>query len=91
MHHQLTQQDLSIQWTSDQLNLTRVEGDFQTAGNEITGDSSGSVFEKVPGDLLDVTYGDLDPNEGSIIYIQNDIPVSREQNQSEEIRVILEF
>lgn len=78
-------------WTSDQLNLTRVEGDFQTAGNEITGDSSGSVFEKVPGDLLDVTYGDLDPNEGSIIYIQNDIPVSREQNQSEEIRVILEF
>ena len=47
--------------------------------------------KKVPGDLLDVTYGDLDPNEGSIIYIQNDIPVSREQNQSEEIRVILEF
>jgi len=78
-------------WTSDQINLTRVEGDFQSGGNEITGDNSGAVFERVPGDNFDITYGDLDPNEGSIIYIQNDIPVSREQNQSEEIRVILEF
>jgi len=78
-------------YTSNQLNLTRVEGDFQSGGNAITGDSSDGVFESVPGDTLDITYGDLDPNYGAIIYLQNDIPVTREGNQTEEVRVILEF
>lgn len=78
-------------YTSNKLNLTRVEGDFESGGNEITGNSSDGVFESVPGDTLDITYGDLDPNYGAIIYLQNDIPVTREGNQTEEIRVILEF
>lgn len=78
-------------FTSDQLNLTRVEGDFESGGNEITGDTSAGVFESVPGDTLDITYGDLDPNYGAIIYLQNDIPVLRTGNQTEEVRVILEF
>lgn len=86
-------------WNSDQLNLTRISGDFVTAapgqGAVITGRSSGATFQSsVSGplaDVLDLSYGDLDPNEGSIIYIQNDVPISRQQDQTEEIRVILEF
>ena len=35
--------------------------------------------------------GDFDATTGDIIYLQNDIPVTRENNQSEVIRVILEF
>ena len=35
--------------------------------------------------------GELDSTSGTIIYLQNDIPVSREENQSEEVRIILEF
>ena len=78
-------------FTSSQLNLTRVQGDFESGGNPINGDSSAAVFESVSGDTLDITYGDLDPNHGAIIYLQNDIPVTREGNQTEEVRVILEF
>jgi hypothetical protein len=85
-------------FTDDVLNLTRVTGDFVTVDSGtavITGRTSGATFEGnisvENADILDLTYGDLDPNEGSIIYIQNDVPISREENQSEEIRVILEF
>ena len=84
-------------WNADELSLTRVSGKFITSGSQtiITGRSSGAIFEGtvslVDADLLDITYGDLDANEGSIIYIQNDVPISRDENQSEEIRVILEF
>lgn len=35
--------------------------------------------------------GDLDSTAGSVIYLQNEVPVLRASNQSEEIRVILEF
>ena len=28
---------------------------------------------------LDIRYGDLDPNRGAILYIQNDIPVDRDR------------
>jgi hypothetical protein len=84
--------------TEDLLNLTRVTGDFVTVDGGtavITGRTSGATFESdisvESADILDLTYGDLDPNEGSIIYIQNDVPITREENQSEEIRVILEF
>jgi hypothetical protein len=84
-------------WNQDELSLTRVSGDFITSGGQavITGRSSGATFDGVVtvynSDLLDIKYGDIDPNEGSIIYIQNDVPISRDENQTEEIRVILEF
>lgn len=78
-------------WDENVLNLTNVVGDFETGGNQITGDTSDGIFQSVQGDTLDITYGDLDPNSGAIIYVQNDVPVTREANQSEEIRVILEF
>jgi hypothetical protein len=86
-------------WNNDQLNLTRVVGDFVTAAAGqnaiITGRSSGATFASVVSgvnaDILDLSYGDLDPNEGAVIYIQNDVPISRQQDQTEEIRVILEF
>lgn len=78
-------------WNADSLNLTKVVGDFETGGNQITGDTSEAIFQSVQGDTLDITYGDLDPTTGAIIYLQNDIPVERSSNQSEEVRVILEF
>jgi len=78
-------------WDSTSLNVTRVSGDFESNGSEIIGDTSQAQFQSVPGDNLDIKYGDLDPNEGAIIYIQNDVPVERSANQSEEVRVILEF
>lgn len=79
-------------WDSENLYLTSVSGDFESGTNQpIIGGTSGAVFTNVPGDTIDITYGDLDPNEGAIIYVQNDIPVSRDSNQSEQIRVILEF
>jgi hypothetical protein len=72
------------------LNLTNVTGKFVTNVN-IVGGSSEAVLSQTSSDALDLTPGDLDPNTGSIIYLQNDIPVDRNDNQSEEIRVILEF
>jgi hypothetical protein len=77
-------------WSPTQLNLTRVQGTFEAGGNDILS-ASGDLFGAVPGNTLDIVLGDLDPNTGAIIYLQNDIPVSREQNQSEQVRVILEF
>ena len=66
--------------------VTRVSGEFDT-GEPIIADTSGvtiaSNFAKYD--------GELDPTSGNIIYLQNDIPVTREGNRSEEIRVILEF
>jgi len=70
--------------------LTNIVGDFSTIG-DIVGSSSGAIMSGIVGNELDIVYGDLDPNSGSVIYIQNDIPVDREENQTEEIRVILEF
>lgn len=79
-------------WNNNELSLSRVTGKLEAASNNpLIGGTSGAIFNNVPGDTLDITYGDLDPTEGAVIYLQNDIPVSRAENQSEEIRVILEF
>lgn len=72
------------------LNLTNITGKFVTNVN-IVGSTSAAILSQTSSDALDITPGDLDPNTGSIIYLQNDIPVDRNDNQSEEIRVILEF
>jgi len=72
------------------ISLTNVVGSFNT-NSEIVGDVSGAKLTSSNTDALDLTKGDIDPNTGSIIYLQNDIPVDRSENQSEEIRVILEF
>ena len=71
---------------TDQLWLTRVEGTFDT-GKKIRGDSSTTELNAG----FDKYEGELDPTTGTVIFLQNDIPVEREGNQSEEIRVILEF
>lgn len=71
---------------TDQLWLTRVEGTFDT-GKSIKGDSSTTELNAG----FDKYEGELDPTTGTVIFLQNDIPVEREGNQSEEIRVILEF
>ena len=66
--------------------VTRVIGQFDTA-ESIVANTSGATIA-APFSLLS---GELDPTSGSIIYLQNDIPVSRANNSSEEIRITLEF
>lgn len=72
------------------LNLTNVIGRFTTA-EDVVGQVSGARLDQTSVNALDIIYGDLDPNTGAILYLQNDIPVDRDENQTEEIRVILEF
>ena len=70
--------------------VTNVSGTLDTA-EDIIGRDNGAVLQSTVGNTLDKYNGDLDPTEGNIIYLQNDVPVTRNQNQTEEIRVILEF
>lgn len=66
--------------------VTRITGEFDT-GEAIIANSSGETISA----NFSKYSGELDPTSGNIIYLQNDIPVTREGNRSEEIRVILEF
>lgn len=66
--------------------LTQITGEFDT-GESIIANTSGVTIES----NFAKFSGELDPTAGNIIYLQNDIPVTREGNRSEEIRVILEF
>jgi hypothetical protein len=71
---------------STHLYLTDVFGEFRLSDQMIGVESEATVgigFTKYS--------GELDSTSGTIIYLQNDIPVDRSQNQSEEVRVILEF
>lgn len=67
------------------LSFTNVLGSFST-GQQILGEVDG---------VLDANWTkynpEIDSTSGSIIYLQNNIPVERTENQTEEIRVILEF
>jgi len=71
---------------STHLTLTRVSGNISTGVN-IIGDESSAILSAP----FTKYNGDLDPTSGAIVFLQNDVPVSRDSNQSEEIRVILEF
>ena len=71
---------------STHLSLTRLSGDLLTS-KQIVGVDSGAIFS-TPFDKYD---GDIDPTSGNIIYLQNDVPITRESSQSEQIRIILEF
>lgn len=66
--------------------LTKISGEFNTAEGIIAANSGVTISAP-----FDKYSGELDPTSGNIIYLQNDIPVTREGNRSEEIRVILEF
>ena len=68
------------------LNLTRVTGKLNTAAT-IVGATSNAEFAAP----FTKYSGDLDPTTGSVIFLQNDVPVTRSNNQTEEVRVILEF
>ena len=72
---------------TDEIFLTRVTGTIDTS-QTINGSENGA---QIAGGTFDKYEGDLDPTTGTIIFLQNDIPVEREGNQSEEIRIILEF
>jgi len=69
-----------------QLSLTRLSGNLATNIN-IVGVTSGEIFESG----FYKYDGDIDPTSGNIIYLQNDVSVTRESTQSEQIRIILEF
>lgn len=73
---------------SGSLYLTRVSGTIQTE-LDIEGEESLAVITAAGG--ITKYEGDLDPTSGTVIFLQNDIPVIRDENQSEEIRIILEF
>ena len=66
--------------------VTQVTGEFNT-GESILANTSGATISSG----FDKYSGELDPTSGNIIYLQNDIPVERANNSSEEIRIILEF
>jgi len=68
------------------LYLTNRTGVLDT-GSSIIGEDSGASLNSG----FTMYDGDLDPTSGTIIYLQNDISVTRDSQQSEEIRVILEF
>jgi hypothetical protein len=71
---------------STHLFITQSEGILNTAA-ALVGASSGAILNS-PFNKYD---GDLDPTSGIVIYLQNEIPITRNENRSEEIRVILEF
>lgn len=65
--------------------LTNETGTFGSTGT-IVGNTSGAVFtvtNKYPGDLV--------VDSGEIVYIENVTPVSRSNNQSEVVKVVLEL
>jgi hypothetical protein len=66
--------------------LTNIDGRINTA-LPLSAVTSGALLSP-PFNKYD---GDLDATAGTILYLQNDIPVTRANNRSEEIRVILEF
>lgn len=59
-------------------------------GNTITGNSSGATAELSSGSTYKYE-GDFVRGSGDIIYIENIEPISRSNNQSETIKLILEF
>jgi hypothetical protein len=71
---------------NNELRLTQLDGQVNTAV-QIFGQTSEAVMFSG----FDKYNGDLDPTSGSVIYLQNEIPITRNSNRSEEIRVILEF
>lgn len=73
------------------LKLTNVEGNFLT-NTAVTGVTSEAVFAgESEGALFTKYVGELEPTSGSIIYMQNDVPVTRNDQQTEKFRVILEL
>lgn len=66
--------------------LTNVEGTIDTS-RAIEGLENSATMS--PG--FDKYEGDLDPTTGSIIYLQNDVPIERDETSTEQVRVILEF
>jgi len=65
--------------------LTNVDGEFTTSG-VITGNTSMATMT-----ITDKYSGEIEPNSGDIIFLQNDGAVSRSNTQTETIRIILEF
>ena len=75
-----TQEDTST------LNITDILGTFDTA-YPIKGYTSEATVD-APWNKYS---GDLDQTSGTIIYLQNDVPIERNPDQTEEVRIILEF
>ena len=73
---------------TDYLYLTNVKNVWQTGSSNgiSTGNSSGAQF------TVSAKYeGELIPDSGEIVYIENISPVSRSNTQTETIKLILEF
>lgn len=74
------------QWDSanTQLKLTNTSG-IPTA-DVILGQSSGAARS-----VSSVTYPDLEPYSGRLLYIDNITPINRSQDQTEDFKIILKF
>ena len=72
--------------------LTNVEGTIDTA-SAINGLENSATMGPSSGaeSTINKYEGDLDPTTGSIIYLQNDVPIERDPTSTEQVRVILEF
>jgi hypothetical protein len=72
--------------------LSNVKGSFN-----VSDDASGSVEKIISIDtgaeakITSVIDGDLIDNSGQVIYIENMSPITRSNDQSEKVRIILEF
>lgn len=77
--------------STDYLYLTNVRNTFQTSGSPdsdgiVVGANSQATF------VVSAKYdGDLIPDSGDILYIENLSPISRSNSQSETVKLILSF
>lgn len=76
---------------STSVSLTQVTGNFATNQEINTSGTSQAVFGGQDPIVFNKYEGDLDSTSGTIIYLQNDVPVTRNPEQQEEIRIILEL
>ena len=74
------------------MRITNKKGVFNTSDDvvgiveTVSGSTSGSTAK-----VTDVRNGDLVPRSGEIVYLENVKPITRYQQQSETLKLILQF
>lgn len=77
----------SSELNKDRLYVTNILNTFDLSGSsDIVGANSGASF--VPYDKYN---GEIEPNSGDILYLENLNPITRNVNQTETIKLIIEF
>lgn len=77
----------SFDVSTNKLYLINLDGDISTiAGSEIKGNSSAAT-----GAILSITESEIDIHSGDTLYIENRLPIIRNINQTEQIRMAFSF